>query len=243
MWVVAHRGASGHAPENTLAAFRCAIELGTRFIETDLQLTRDARLVAIHDLTLDRTTNGRGPVHSYTLDEIRALDAGSWFGERGGRSYAGEKVPTLEEILQFAGETDCVFYLELKGGTTWGAEHALAAALRDSGQATRAVILSFHTGQIEAVRRLDDTVMTGYLYDSPLPDAIERALRAGARQLAPRHSLVTRQLLNDARDAGLQVVTWTVDDESRARELGEIGVNGIMSDYPDRIFHALAQPK
>lgn len=243
MWVVAHRGASGHAPENTLAAFRRAVELGARFIETDLQLTRDARLVAIHDETLDRTTNGHGPVHAFTREEVCALDAGSWFVSRDGRSFAGERVPALFQILRFARETDSIFYLELKGGSTWGAEHALVSALRDSGEATRAVVLSFHTGHLEAVRRLDDTLMTGYIYATRQADAIERAMRAGARQLAPRHTLVTRQLIEDARNAGLQVVTWTVNDESRMRELHEMGVNGIMSDYPERIVHAIGESK
>jgi len=238
VWAVAHRGASGHAPENTLAAYRRAVELGARFIETDLQLTRDARLVALHDETLDRTTNGHGPVHSLTREEVCALDAGSWFGSPEGRSYAGESVPALRQILQFAREFDVVFYLELKGGSTWGAEHALVSALRESGEATRAVALSFHTGQLEAIRRLDDTLMTGYLYDAPLLDPIDRALRAGARQLAPRHTLITPQLMDEARKVGLQVIAWTVNEESRMRELQELGVNGIMSDYPERIVHA-----
>ena len=97
MLMIAHRGASGHAPENTLAAFRKAVALGVSFIETDLQLTHDARLVAIHDDTVNRTTNGQGAVHDLTLEEIRKLDAGSWFGSE----FTGERVPTLEEILDF----------------------------------------------------------------------------------------------------------------------------------------------
>src|SRR5271167_2581399 len=109
IWTIAHRGASGHAPENTLAAFRRAVELGARFIETDLQLTRDARVIAIHDFTLDRTTSGYGQVHLLPLDQIRALDAGSWFGLGGEKSYVGERVPTLEEILHFALEQDVIF--------------------------------------------------------------------------------------------------------------------------------------
>ncbi len=242
MWAVAHRGASGHAPENTIAAYRRAVDLGARFIETDLQLTRDARLVALHDETVDRTTNGHGPVHSLTLEEVCALDAGSWFNSPDGRSYAGERVPSLREVLKFAGESNVVFYLELKAGSTWGAEHALVSALRDSGEATRAVILSFHTGQLEAIRRLDDTLMTGYLYDVPLSDPIARAMRAGARQLVPQHALVTPQLMEEAREVGLQVITWNVDDESRMRELQHMGVSGIMSDYPERVVHAIAAP-
>ena len=91
--LIAHRGASGHAPENTLAAFKKAVTLGTAFIETDLQLTRDARLVAIHDETVNRTTNGKGAVHDMTLAELRRLDAGSWFGSE----FAGERILPLRK--------------------------------------------------------------------------------------------------------------------------------------------------
>src|SRR5271154_304501 len=94
-WIVAHRGASGHAPENTLAAFQRAVELGASFIETDLHLTRDARFVAIHDQNLERTTNGKGAVREHTLAELRKLDAGMWFD----RQYMGQQIPTLEDVL------------------------------------------------------------------------------------------------------------------------------------------------
>src|SRR6266851_5409647 len=96
IWTIAHRGASGHAPENTMAAFRRAVELGARFIETDLQITRDARVIAIHDFTLDRTTSGKGQVHLLTLEQIRALDAGAWFDDHGPGAFYGERVPALE---------------------------------------------------------------------------------------------------------------------------------------------------
>src|ERR1039457_1736716 len=92
-WIIAHRGASGHAPENTMAAFERAVALGAQFIETDLHLTRDARFVAIHDKTLERTTNGKGAVRDFTLAELRELDAGMWFD----RQFMGQRIPTLEE--------------------------------------------------------------------------------------------------------------------------------------------------
>src|SRR5258708_10140259 len=108
MLVIAHRGASGNAPENTIAAFRKAVALGATFIETDLQLSRDARFVAIHDATVNRTTSGQGAVPDMTLSELRPLDAGSGFGSE----FAGERVPTLEEILDFSTKHDVVVYLE-----------------------------------------------------------------------------------------------------------------------------------
>lgn len=237
MWVVAHRGASGYAPENTLAAFRRAVELGANFIETDLQLSRDARFIAIHDATLDRTTNSRGPVHALTLAELRELDAGSWFGPE----FAGERLPTLEEILDFARASDVVFYLEIKAGGTWGMEPALVSALREAHEAARAVVLSFDPGTLAAIRRLEPMLMTGFLFDHSYPDIVGCALQAGARQLAPRGDLVTRELVAQARRADLQVVTWTINEPEHIRAMMAAGVDGIMSDYPDRLVAALGE--
>ncbi len=237
MWIIGHRGASGHAPENTLAAFRRAVELGARFIETDLQLSRDSRLVAIHDDTLDRTTNGRGPVHRLTLAELRELDAGSWFGPR----FAGERIPTLEEILQFARKSDVVFYLEIKPCGAWGIEHALVGALREAQEVVRPVVLSFDPATLAAVRRIEPTLMTGFLFQWPLKDAVERALSVGARQLAPCGDQVTPELVTEARRNDLQVVTWTINDPAHMRALISAGVDGIMTDYPDRLVALLRE--
>ncbi len=234
MWVVAHRGASGHAPENTMAAFRRAVELGAMFIETDLQLSRDARFVAIHDDTLERTTNGQGQVHEWTLAELRELDAGSWFGGE----FIGERLPTLEEILQFARETDVIFYLELKPCAAWGVEHALVAALRDAGEAARTVVLSFDAQTLAAIRRLDPTLMTGLLVDDPHLNPVERATSVGARQLALRGDLVTPERLAEARRRDLQVVTWTINHPAHMQALIAAGVDGIFTDYPDRLLAA-----
>jgi glycerophosphoryl diester phosphodiesterase len=241
VWVVAHRGASGHAPENTMAAFRRAVEMGARFIETDLHLTRDARVVAIHDSTLDRTTNGHGLVDSMPLEEVRALDAGAWFTSPLSESFAGERIPTLDEIVRFAKETDVIFYLEIKSDSTWGVEHAVVAALRDTGEAARALILSFDPATLISVNRLDQTMMTGYLCEHPSNDLVERTVRAGARQIAPRGDLVTPEMVKKAHQAGLQVVAWTINEPDQMRRLITAGVDGIMSDYPDRLVSVLKE--
>jgi glycerophosphoryl diester phosphodiesterase len=232
--VIAHRGASGYAPENTLAAFRRAVALGANFIETDLQLSRDARFVAIHDDSVDRTTNGKGRVHDLTLPELRRLDAGSWFGSE----FASEQVPTLEEILDFSKKHDVVFYLELKPGATWGGEHALVGALRESGEIPRTVVISFNAPILEKLRQIEPTLMTGLLYEGDLDRPVEKAIEVGARQLAVRGDLVTPALLADARKRDLQVVCWTVNHPAHMRMLVEAGVDGIMSDYPDRLIEA-----
>lgn len=234
MLVIAHRGASGHAPENTLAAFKKAVALGASFIETDLQLSRDARFVAIHDDTLNRTTNGQGNVRDLTLADLRKLDAGSWFGSE----YTGERIPTIEEILEFAKKNDVVFYLEIKPGGSWGGEHALIGALRESGEIARTVVISFDAGIIEAVRKIEPTLMTGLLYDGQFEYPLEKALQVGARQLAVRGDLVTPMLLSGARKRDLQVVCWTVNHPAHMRLLMAAGVDGIMSDYPDRLAAA-----
>ncbi|HEX8881419.1 MAG TPA: glycerophosphodiester phosphodiesterase family protein [Candidatus Acidoferrum sp.] len=233
--MIAHRGASGHAPENTMAAFRRAVALGATFIETDLQLSRDAHFVAVHDETVNRTTDGRGSVHDLTLAELRELDAGSWFGSE----FSGERIPTLEEILQFSKKNDVVFYLEMKPSGAWGGEHAVVGALRESGEIPRAVVLSFDASMVLNVHTIDPTVMTGLLYDGQLEKPIEKALEIGARQLAVRGDLVTPALLEQARQKDLQVVCWTINQAAHMRLLIEAGVHGIMSDYPDRVVAAL----
>ncbi len=220
-----------------MAAFRKATALGARFIETDLQITRDARVIAIHDLTLERTTSGKGQVHFLTLEQIRALDAGAWFG--GKKAFSGERVPTLEEILEFAKEQDIIFYLEIKSGSAWGIEHAVVAALRDQNASARVVILSFDPGSIETVHQLDTTMMTGFLCEHPVGDLVERTVRAGARQLVARGDLLTPGVVEKAHQAGLQVVAWTINDPEQMRRLIAIGVDGIMTDYPERLLSVL----
>jgi glycerophosphoryl diester phosphodiesterase len=233
--VIAHRGASGHAPENTLSAFKKAVALGATFIETDLQLSRDARFVAIHDATLNRTTNGQGAVHDMALAELRRLDAGSWFGSE----YAGERIPTLEEILAFSKKNDVVFYLELKPGGSWGGEQTLIGALRASGEIPRSIVISFDAATVLNLRKIEPTLMTGLLYDGQIENPLAKAVEVGARQLLVRGDLVTPALLTEARKKDLQVVCWTVNHPAHMRMLVAAGVDGIMSDYPDRLLAAV----
>lgn len=222
-----------------MAAFRRAVKLGARFIETDLRLSRDGVIVAIHDATLDRTTSGTGPVMAMPLEEIRKLDAGSWFSPE----FAGERVPTLDEILSFAAETDVNLYLEIKGESGYGIERALAAALGGRMEAVRVVVLSFDAQALELVRRLDRVIMTGLLWEDEPAKAVERAMDIGARQLAPRGDKVTAELVEQAHLYGLQVVTWTINQPEHIRRLAAAGVDGIMSDYPERIVAALEEKR
>ena len=234
-WVIAHRGASGHAPENTMAAFRKAVELGARFIETDLQMTRDAQFVAMHDSTVERTSNGRGAVREMTMAQIRELDAGKWFD----RTFMGEHVPTLEDILVFGREADIVLYLEIKYEVAYGLHHSLAAELTSKGDAARIVLLSFSPTTLDGIRQFDRTLMTGLLVEDVHPDSIKLALGVGARQFCPRADLVTPEIVAEAHQAGLQVATWTANKPDEMRRLVQAGVDGVMTDFPDRLQSVL----
>ena len=236
-WVIAHRGASGHAPENTMAAFERAVQLGAPFIETDLHLTRDARFVAIHDATLERTTNGRGNVHDFTLHELRRLDAGLWYD----RAFMEQRIPTLEEVLDFARKHDVLFYLEIKYDAAWGMHHALVGALRKEQDAARTSVISFDTGTLESVRKLDASIMTGLLVEEMKPESVKAAVDIGARQLCPRHKSVNPELVAEAHRSDLHVATWTVNQPEDMRAMIAAGVDGVMTDFPDRL-QAVLEP-
>jgi len=230
-WIIAHRGASGHAPENTFAAFERAVQLGAGFIETDLHLTRDARFVAIHDATLDRTTNGTGAVRDHTLAELQQLDAGMWYD----RQFMDQRIPTLDEILEFASKQDVVFYLEFKYESAWGMHHALVGALGKPENAARTIVISFDPSTLASVRRLGPAIMIGLLVEDLAGDPVKSALDVGARQLCPRADLVTPELVERAHRADLHVVTWTINDADQMRAAMDAGVDGIMTDLPDRL--------
>jgi glycerophosphoryl diester phosphodiesterase len=247
VWVIAHRGASAEAPENTLAAFRRAAEMGAGFVELDLQLTRDSRLVVLHDAVLDHTTNGSGLAMAKTLAEVRQLDAGSWFDGRAGAgtggTFAGERIPVLEEVFAFARESDVGLYLELKSGILTNAAQTLVAALRSSGEIGGSVVISFDTEVLAQIRRIEPLIVTGFLYDEAPADPVAEALFAGARQLLPQADLVTPELVRRAHAGDLKVATWAVDAPEQMRELMAAGVDGIMTNRPNVLLEVLAGAK
>jgi len=215
-WVIAHRGASGHAPENTISAFERAVQLGAGFIETDLQLTRDGRFVAFHDGVVDRTTNGRGAVHDFTLAELKKLDTGRWFD----RQYVGELIPTLEDV---------------KYDSALGMHHALAAALQEAENAARTIVISFDPATLASIQKLGPSIMLGLIVDEWLEGSVKLATEVGARQLCPRWDGVTKELVQAAHQADLHVATWTVNKAEDMEAAIEAGVDGIITDFPDRL--------
>ena len=158
-WIrIAHRGASGIAPENTIAAFKKAIEIGVDAVELDLHGTADGEVVVIHDASLDRTTNGHGPINQATLETVKRADAGAWFASE----FAGEPVPTLAEALECITEKT-VAVLEIKDPLI---AEAVVVKVRETQTLNLTVIISFHTTVLETVRTLEPRIPTGWLIGS-----------------------------------------------------------------------------
>ena len=246
-WIrIAHRGASGTAPENTLSAFRKALEIGVDAIELDLHGTRDGEIVAIHDASLDRTTNLSGPVKRNRLTTIKMADAGGWFhpdfaGERiqvdanTVRTVARELVPTLAEALECIGG-NAIAVLEIKD-TTIG--EAVVKKINEMNALEQVVIISFHASVLQEVRALNPRIPTGWLIGNQSSDASPTHLcqqlgELGCNLLNVNHELITAEFAYEIRRRGITLWCWTVDDPARMREMRAFGVQGITSNYPER---------
>jgi glycerophosphoryl diester phosphodiesterase len=237
---IAHRGASGECPENTRVAFRRAIEQSAGMIECDLQLTADGHVVVFHDWKVDRTTNGKGSLASLSLDDLRSLDAGAWRSER----FRGERVPTLEELLELAlPHTQLNLELKCRAGAETAhllAMTAIAAVSQRDGFAG-VIFSSFDVETLEAVRDVSPYAQIGLLWSVPPFDlAWELARDLGAIAFHPDVATVTPELVGRAHDHGLAVHVWTVNDVTRMVELVRMGVDGIFSDFPGRMLEARA---
>ena len=231
---VAHRGASGLAPENTLAAFAKAVAIGVDAVELDVHATRDGHVVAIHDSTLDRTTDATGKVSELTLAELRKADAGMWFGDE----FAGQSIPTLAESLSLL-KGQAVTVVEIKQ------QHIAREVVRtieDAGAVDDVVVISFHPQTIRDVRAASPFIPTGLLVkadpgEDPYAQGVELAHRTaelGAGMLSLSHTAVTPGLARALRERGISLSTWTVDDVDRMRYLLDCGVGAITSNHPER---------
>ncbi len=235
---IAHRGASAAAPENTLPAFEAALAAGADAVELDVHRAADGALVVIHDPTLGRTTNGQGPVGAHTLADLRRLDAGTWFGP----AFAGTAVPTLEEVVALSrGRTR--LFVEIKGGSDFypGIESAVVRCLRDGGVLREAAVVSFDHPALLAVRSAAPEVETAVLLEGRPVDPGGLAAAAGAGGLALRHELITPRERALTAAAGLRLYAWTVDDEAQMRRLLHLGVDGIITNHPARLWRLMAE--
>ena len=233
--VIAHRGASGTCPENTMAAFRRALEVGAHMIELDVQLTRDDAVVVLHDDTLERTTTGLGPIGALTLARVRELDAGRWFGP----AFRDERVPTLDEVLAAIPLPVNVELKPVGPGAALLAARALAV-VEAAGALDRVVFSSFDGAAIEALRAASRDAVVGVLWSSnPVPMGIAFARRVGARALHLRKDAATAAAIDAAADAGLETRVWTVNAQDEFARLGAAGAAGIFTDYPERFLQTV----
>jgi glycerophosphoryl diester phosphodiesterase len=231
--VIAHRGASGYRPENTLSAFELAVAQRADMIETDLHRTADGAVVVTHDEDLSGL-GGAGPIELATLAEVRALDAG-----------AGEAPPTLEEVLDRFGP-HVAWNLELKrgvGGEYPGLETAALEAVRSRGLLGEVLFSSFYDPVLARLRALAPEARIGLLLSRRAPArAIERARALGAEAIHPEVALAGPTLVADAHAAGFAVYVFTVDDPGEMRRLLALGVDGLFTNYPDRMRRLVSPP-
>jgi glycerophosphoryl diester phosphodiesterase len=255
--VIAHRGGAGLRPENTLAAFSHAAQIGADVLEMDVQPTADGAIVCIHDATVDRTTDGRGRVESFTLSELQRLDAGYHWSGDGGRSHpfrgAGVRVPALGEVLARFPQMRMI--VEMKRGGP-GLAQPLCQLIRRFGRTQRTLVASFNDDAMAAFRTACPEVATAMsvrearmfhgLYSARLAGVYSPPAPALLMPYRLRGEvLATKALVGAAHRRNLKVNVWEISDEERMGELIGIGVEGIMTDRPDRLLALLrrsAQP-
>lgn len=246
--IFAHRGASGYAPENTMASFKLANELGADYIEIDLQMTKDGHLVALHDDSVDRTTNGKGKVFLYTLDELKQLDAGSWFNEEFPRfakpEYEGLTIPTLREIFEEFGH-QVNYYIEMKNPELYNhtMEKTLLTLLEEfcfleeNVEDGKVIIHSFNERSLRILHTMEPSLPLVKLQS---PYEVKKSTKRTFKKISkyavavgPSYKTLDENYVKDAIESGLQVHPYTVDDPYVIQQLEKWGVTGIFTNFID----------
>ncbi|HVO10238.1 MAG TPA: glycerophosphodiester phosphodiesterase family protein [Vicinamibacteria bacterium] len=241
--VIAHRGDSAHRPENTLAAFAGALEVGAAVVELDVQLTADRQLVVLHDVTLDRTTDSRGDVRRMTLAEVRAASAG--YPALFGGAWAGERVPTLAEVLGLVRGRARVL-IEVKGESVTdevlgGVEAHTVDVVRRLEMVDQVAVISFEHRALLHLRTLAPEITRGHLFGRTTPDEVARAAAdAGCSLVMPHKSQLSDALSARVRAEGLSLATWVVDEPEELRRLVRFGLYGVGSNRPGVLLDAVA---
>lgn len=232
MFIIAHRGASGYAPENTIASIEFAIKMGCEAIEFDVQLTKDNQMVVCHDFTVDRTTNGSGEIKNYTLAEIKKLDAGSWFS----KEFAGERIPTLEELLNII-PNDIFLHIEIKrtSSDNRDIEKVLNDILVKHNRITTVLISSFNHYSIREIKRYNDQINIGMALEADLIEPIKyiKDNDIPLYSFHPCYEYVSSSMIQELHKNNIRVHCWTVNNKELATRLKEMGVDSIFTNYPD----------
>lgn len=236
--VIAHRGFSGAAPENTMAAFKKAMATGADMVELDVHLSRDGEVVVTHDDTLNRCTNGSGLVSDCTLKELKGFDAGSWFGEE----FRGEKIPTLEEVLTLI-KGKILLNIEIKIGRLgqYNIEDLTDRALakvEELGLLNQVLFSSFNPSALKRIEKKNNLALLALLLNYPWTDS-KNVLAGDFSVLNCARNTLTRQMIVSARERGFELNVWTVDEEGEMERFIEMQIHGIFTNYPDRLIRIL----
>jgi glycerophosphoryl diester phosphodiesterase len=230
--VIAHRGASGHAPENTIAAFRKAIEMGADGIELDVTMSSDGKIVVIHDDTLERTTSGNGLVWEKDAAALQSLDAGNWFAP----TFAGQRIPLLNEVLELVGP-DLFLNVEIKAGPhsqdTLTAVLALVQQRRNPG---KTLVTSFDENVVRLCLEAAPTQACGLIFEA---DNLQRAFSGTWPAVSSHYSLITDEFMGRCRAEGRLAFAWTVNSVDLMKNMITAGVDGIITNYPDMLVTLL----
>jgi glycerophosphoryl diester phosphodiesterase len=227
------------APENTLAAVERALDLGVDLVEIDVHATRDGHLVVLHDATVDRTTDGYGAVRDMTLAEARRLSAGRWFAP----SFAGERVPTLAEVLELT-RRRVPLLVEVKPR---GISGLVIETVRDLRAMEDVILQSFHPASVREVRELERRIPAALLVGRvPVGHTrwrgrslVKKALQVGANALALSHLAATRSLVDEVHRRAMSLWVWTVDEEIAMQKMIQIGADGVITNHPERLHRLL----
>lgn len=236
--IIAHRGHSAAAPENTGAAFTTALKAGAQAIELDVHISRDDQAIVIHDAEVDRTTNGQGPVAFLTLAELKALDAGSWFAPQ----FTGERLLTLEEAMEaIPAPTWLLVHLRAHENETDRCERAVAEAIARH-QARGRTIVTHHTRHgLHRLREMEPRLRLCWIPPGgePASEYVDDAYYMGYRFIQPRREEVDQELVDYAHERGMWVNVFWADEEEDMRRLVALGVDGIITNHPDRLCRLL----
>ncbi len=240
--LIAHRGASGYAPENTLIAVRRAMEMRAEMVEVDILLSKDGIPVLLHDPSLDRTTNGTGVVSDLTLDELKLLDAGSWFDVQ----FAGEQIPTVDELLALC-KGKMALNLEIKTQAVTdtlegGVVGKVVELVRKHGMERNVIFSSFDPRAIVQLKAIAPDIAGAILYDNRLYNnahPVDIVAELGADAFNCNWRQVRASLVDSLHQAGVQVNVYTVNADTLMHKMLDMGVDGIFTDYPDVLLQVL----
>lgn len=229
--VWAHRGASGYAPENTLAAFQKAVDLGADGVELDIQLTKDDQIVVIHDETIDRTSDGKGWVKDYTLEELRAFNY-----NRTKPEYKHADIPTMREVFELLKPTGLFINIEIKTGVVFyeKIEEKILALTKEMGMEYRVCYSSFNHYTVTRIHELKPDAEVGFLYaDGPI-DMPSYGVKHGVNALHPAlYNLQYDGFVKECKEKGLKLNVWTVNERPYMEMCCQYGVDAIITNYPD----------